>query len=123
FPHMSVAQNIAFPLKMAGVAKSEIDARVEQALKDVRLADKGGRMPTQLSGGQRQRVAIARALVNRPRLLLLDEMVSGMTQEETADIARHVLHINRTLGVTIMMIEHDMAIVMDISDRIAVLNF
>ncbi|MBF3327384.1 ATP-binding cassette domain-containing protein, partial [Pseudomonas aeruginosa] len=63
FPHMSVAQNIAFPLKMAGVAKSEIDARVEQALKDVRLADKGGRMPTQLSGGQRQRVAIARALV------------------------------------------------------------
>ncbi|MFH3972624.1 ABC transporter ATP-binding protein, partial [Acinetobacter baumannii] len=54
FPHMSVAQNIAFPLKMAGVAKSEIDARVEQALKDVRLADKGGRMPTQLSGGQRQ---------------------------------------------------------------------
>ncbi|MCB2572690.1 ATP-binding cassette domain-containing protein, partial [Listeria monocytogenes] len=81
FPHMSVAQNIAFPLKMAGVAKSEIDARVEQALKDVRLADKGGRMPTQLSGGQRQRVAIARALAMEPQVMLFDEPTSALDPE------------------------------------------
>ncbi len=76
-----------------------------------------------LSYGMQKRVELGRALATRPKLLLLDEMVSGMNQEETAEIARLILYINQTLAITILMIEHDMSIVMDISDRIAVLNF
>lgn len=100
-------------------AYAEVEAIIELLdLADVRNIRVGG-----LSYGMQKRVELGRALATRPRLLLLDEMVSGMNQEETSDIARLVLHVNRSLGVTVLMIEHDMSIVMDISDRIAVLNF
>ncbi len=122
FPHMSVAQNIAFPLKMAGVAKSEIDARVEQALKDVRLADKGGRMPTQLSGGQRQRVAIARALVNRPRLLLLDEPLSALDAKLREEMQIELINLQKDVGITFVYVTHDQGEALALSHRIAVMN-
>jgi branched-chain amino acid transport system ATP-binding protein len=110
-------------LPRARRAETEAFERVEAIIELLDLAPVRHARVGALSYGMQKRVELGRALATRPRLLLLDEMVSGMNQEETADIARHVLHINRTLGVTIMMIEHDMAIVMDISDRIAVLNF
>ncbi|CRS19527.1 Spermidine/putrescine import ATP-binding protein PotA [Pseudomonas aeruginosa] len=122
FPHMSVAQNIAFPLKMAGVANSEIDARVEQALKDVRLADKGGRMPTQLSGGQRQRVAIARALVNRPRLLLLDEPLSALDAKLREEMQIELINLQKDVGITFVYVTHDQGEALALSHRIAVMN-
>ena len=122
FPHMSVAQNIAFPLKMAGVAKSEIDARVEQALKDVRLGDKGGRMPTQLSGGQRQRVAIARALVNRPRLLLLDEPLSALDAKLREEMQIELINLQKDVGITFVYVTHDQGEALALSHRIAVMN-
>ena len=122
FPHMSVAQNIAFPLKMAGVAKSEIDARVEQALKDVRLADKGGRMPTQLSGGQRQRVAIARALVNRPRLLLLDEPLSALDAKLREEMQIELINLQKDVGITFVYVTHDQGEALALSHHIAVMN-
>lgn len=100
-------------------AYAEVEAIIElldlASVRNVRVGS--------LSYGMQKRVELGRALATRPRLLLLDEMVSGMNQEETSDIARLVLHVNRSLGVTVLMIEHDMSIVMDISDRIAVLNF
>lgn len=105
--------------------REELAAReaVEEIVEFLEIEDIRDKVVGTLSYGQQKRVELARALAARPKLLLLDEMVSGMNQEETEDIARFVLDIRDELGVTVLMIEHNMRIVMDISDRIHVLNF
>ncbi len=105
--------------------REELAARetVEEIVEFLEIEDVRDKVVGTLSYGQQKRVELARALAARPKLLLLDEMVSGMNQEETEDIARFVLDIRDELGVTVLMIEHNMRIVMDISDRIHVLNF
>ena len=109
----------------AAPAREEIDARrrVEEIIEFLEIEHIRDAIVGTLSYGQQKRVELARALACEPKLLLLDEMVSGMNQEETEDIARFVLDIRDELGVTVVMIEHEMRIVMDISDRVHVLNF
>jgi spermidine/putrescine transport system ATP-binding protein len=121
FPHMSVAQNIAFPLQMAGAAPDAIRQRTAAALEQVRLPGLGARFPAELSGGQRQRVAVARALINRPRLLLLDEPLAGLSREERAKVKAVIGAIPRE--TTVVMIEHDMDTALDMADRITVLHY
>ncbi|EVT84783.1 peptide ABC transporter ATP-binding protein [Pseudomonas aeruginosa VRFPA09] len=121
FPHMSVAQNIAFPLKMAGVAKSEIDARVEQALKDVRLADKGGRMPTQLSGGQRQRIALARAMMLQPKVLVADEPTSALDVSIQAQVLNLFMDLQQQFRTAYVFISHNLAVVRHVADDVLVM--
>ena len=105
--------------------KEEIEARerVEEIVEFLEIEHIRNAVVGTLSYGQQKRVELARALASRPKLLLLDEMVSGMNQEETEDIARFILDIRDELGITVLMIEHDMRIVMDISDHVHVLNF
>jgi branched-chain amino acid transport system ATP-binding protein len=105
--------------------KEEIEARrrVEEVIEFLEIEHIRDAIVGTLSYGQQKRVELARALACEPKLLLLDEMVSGMNQEETEDIARFVLDIRDELGITVLMIEHEMRIVMDISDRVHVLNF
>ena len=105
--------------------KEEIDARrrVEEIIEFLEIEHIRDAIVGTLSYGQQKRVELARALASDPKLLLLDEMVSGMNQEETEDVARFVLDIRDELGITVLMIEHEMRIVMDISDRVHVLNF
>ena len=138
FPHETVLENLlvgyharvrssvlsaCFALPDARRAEAEAYAAVEEIIEFLDLAVVRNKEVSSLSYGMRKRVELGRALAMRPKLLLLDEMVSGMNQEETAEIARLVLHVNAALGVTILMIEHDMGIVMDISNRVTVLNF
>ena len=122
FPHMSVAGNIAFPLKLRGVSTAEIEARVAQALETVQLAGLGERGIDQLSGGQRQRVALARAFVFGPRILLMDEPLSALDKKlrERMQIELKILH--RKLGVTTVYVTHDQREALTMSDRIAVIN-
>ncbi len=122
FPHMSVAGNIAFPLKLRGVGASEIEERVTEALETVQLAGLGGRGIDQLSGGQRQRVALARAFVFGPRILLMDEPLSALDKKlrERMQIELKILH--RKLGVTTVYVTHDQREALTMSDRIAVIN-
>jgi spermidine/putrescine transport system ATP-binding protein len=122
FPHMTVAQNIAFPLRMAGCAKNEIDGRVAKALEDVRLPDKGKHYPDALSGGQKQRIAIARALVNRPRLLLLDEPLSALDAKLREQMQLELINLQKEIGITFIYVTHDQGEALALSHRIAVMN-
>ena len=122
FPHMTVEKNIAFPLKMAGVADAEIPTRVAAALEDVRLAGKGKRFPNELSGGQRQRVAVARALVNRPRILLLDEPLAALDAELREQMQIELINLQREVGITFVYVTHDQGEALALSHRIAVMN-
>jgi len=122
FPHMTVAENIAFPLRMAGVAKPEIDKRVAEALDDVRLPDKGKHYPDALSGGQKQRIAIARALVNRPRLLLLDEPLSALDAKLREQMQIELINLQKEIGITFIYVTHDQGEALALSHRIAVMN-
>ena len=101
FPHMSVAQNVGFPLKMRGVSKAEIAALVDQALSRVRLQNYDGRMPAQLSGGQQQRVAVARALVFQPPVLLMDEPLGALDKKLREELQIEIKTLHASLGVTI----------------------
>lgn len=122
FPHMSVAQNVAFPLKMRGMSRAEIGPLVEQALARVRLGGYGGRMPAQLSGGQQQRVAVARALVFQPPVLLMDEPLGALDKKLREELQIEIKTLHASLGVTIIYVTHDQEEALTMSDRIAVMD-
>ena len=118
----TVFENIAFALKAAGKRKEEIERRVHELLDMVGLSDKRDAYPSQLSGGQKQRVGIARALANEPTVLLCDEATSALDPSTTKSILSLLKKINETLGITIVMITHEMEVVKDICDRVAVMQ-
>lgn len=122
FPHMTVAQNVAFPLRMRGVLKTEIGPRVERALALVHLQHYGARMPGQLSGGQQQRVAVARALVFEPRVLLMDEPLGALDKKLREELQIEIKKLHERLGVTIIYVTHDQEEALTMSDRIAVMD-
>lgn len=120
FPHMTVADNVGFGLKMQNA--DNIPARVDDALRLVRMEDFGARKPAQLSGGQQQRVALARALVNRPRVLLLDEPLSALDYKLRQEMQIELKRLQRDTGVTFILVTHDQEEALSMSDRIAVMN-
>ena len=122
FPHMSVAENVAFPLRMRKVAKAEQARRVARALELVRLADYGKRRVTQLSGGQQQRVALARAVVFDPPVLLMDEPLGALDKRLREEMQIELKHIQRQLRTTVIYVTHDQAEALTMADRIAVLQ-
>jgi putative spermidine/putrescine transport system ATP-binding protein len=122
FPHMTVAENVAFGLEMQGVAAAERTRRVGETLDLVGLAAFSGRFPRQLSGGQQQRVALARALVIRPQILLLDEPLSNLDAKLREEMQIELRQIQRTIGTTTILVTHDQAEAMALSDRIVVMN-
>jgi ABC-type sugar transport system ATPase subunit len=119
YPHMSVAQNIGFPLKMIGTPSSEIERSVLEAAEKVRIAHLLDRKPGQLSGGQQQRCALARAIVRKPRLFLLDEPLSNLDAKLRLETRVELRKLQRSLGVTAVYVTHDQEEAMTIADRIA----
>lgn len=122
FPHMTIAENISFGLKMSKLPKKEIQSRVEEMLKLVQLEGYQNRKPEQLSGGQRQRVAIARALVNQPKVLLLDEPLSALDLKLRKQMQVELKRLQRKLGITFIYVTHDQEEALMMSDRIAIMN-
>jgi spermidine/putrescine transport system ATP-binding protein len=122
FPHMTVANNIAFPLKMAGKSQAEIDQRVRESLELVHLEAKGKAYPNELSGGQRQRVALARGLVNRPRLLLLDEPLGALDAKLREEMQIELIALQRGVGITFVFVTHSQPEALALSHRIAVMR-
>ena len=118
----SVLRNVTFPLEIAGVKRSAARAKAQELLKIVGLEDKANAYPSQLSGGQKQRVAIARALATDPRYLLCDEATSALDPTTTQAILALLKDINRTMGVTIVVITHEMRVINQICDRVAVID-
>ncbi len=122
FPHMSVSDNVAYGLKIAGLDKSEIRHRVDEALELVSLGGLGTRMPDQLSGGQRQRVALARGLVMRPKVLLLDEPLSALDAKLRAQMQFELAELQDNVGITFVTVTHDQDEALSMASRIAVMN-
>ena len=122
FPHMKVSENVAYGLKVTGVAKEEINQRVEEALELVQLDGFGNREPDQLSGGQRQRVALARALVKRPRVLLLDEPLSALDAKLREAMQLELVRLQQTVGITFIIVTHDQDEALSMADRVAVMD-
>jgi putative spermidine/putrescine transport system ATP-binding protein len=122
FPHMTVAENLAFPLEVRKQPKDEIRDRVERALDMVRLTGFGTRRPAQLSGGQQQRVALARALVFEPKLVLLDEPLGALDKNLREEMQYELKHIHESLGLTMVFVTHDQSEALTMSDRIAVFD-
>jgi putative spermidine/putrescine transport system ATP-binding protein len=122
FPHMTVAQNVEYGLKVRGVAKGERRTRTQEALEMVRLGDFGRRKPAQLSGGQRQRVALARALVGRPKVLLLDEPLGALDLKLREQMQVELKAIQREVGITFVIVTHDQDEALTLCDRLAVFN-
>lgn len=122
FPHMSVSENIAFPLQMRGVSKVEITDRVKRALEMVQLDHLLDRKPAQLSGGQQQRVALARALVFEPRVVLMDEPLGALDKQLREQMQLDIRALHQRLGLTIVFVTHDQGEALTMSDRIAVFN-
>ena len=122
FPHMTVAQNIAFPLRMARRAASEIASMTRDILQQVHLSDKAEAYPHELSGGQKQRVALARGLVNRPRLLLLDEPLGALDAKLREEMQVELINLQREVGITFVFVTHAQVEALALSRRIAVMN-
>ncbi|MFO7909897.1 methionine ABC transporter ATP-binding protein [Vreelandella aquamarina] len=118
----NVFDNVAFPLELTGLSRQAIKSRVEPLLKLVGLADKARQFPAQLSGGQKQRVAIARALANEPAVLLCDEATSALDPQTTTSILELLRDINQTLGITILLITHEMEVVKSICHRVSLIS-
>jgi putative spermidine/putrescine transport system ATP-binding protein len=122
FPHMTVAENLAFPLLVRNMAKTEVEDRVKNILKLVELPGMASRRPGQLSGGQQQRVAVARALVFEPQLVLMDEPLGALDKQLREQMQYEIKHIHERLGVTIVYVTHDQSEALTMSNRIAVFN-
>ena len=122
FPHLTVAENVAFGLEMRKVGRADIARRVEETLALVRLAGYGGRLPRQLSGGQQQRVALARALAIRPDVLLLDEPLSNLDAKLRQEVRVEIRELQRQLGLTAVMVTHDQEEALTMADRLVVMN-
>ncbi len=122
FPNMTVAQNVAFGLRVAGEPRAAIDARVSEMLGIIKLPELGARYPFQLSGGQQQRVALARALAVRPKVLLLDEPLSALDAKIRVSLRTEIRAIQRELGITTIYVTHDQEEALSMSDRVVVMN-
>ena len=122
FPHLSVYENLAFPLKVRKISNDIIDEKVKKTLEMVSLGDFGMRMPAQLSGGQQQRVAVARSLVFDPKLVLMDEPLGALDKNLRESMQYELKHIHESLGVTVVYVTHDQSEALTMSNRIAVFN-
>ena len=122
FPHMTVHENLAFPLEVRKLGRTEVEQRVARALDMVELAGFGSRRPAQLSGGQQQRVAVARALVFEPKLVLMDEPLGALDKQLREQMQFEIRHIHERLGVTVVYVTHDQSEALTMSNRIAVFN-
>lgn len=114
--------NICFPMELAGVPKKDARKRAMELLNTVGLPDKAGAYPVQLSGGQKQRIAIARALASDPEVLLCDEATSALDPQTTRDVLRLLQELNKSLGITVIIITHDMSVIEEICGKVAILN-
>ena len=122
FPHLSVYENVAFPLRLKKLPKSQIDSKVKDYLHLVQLDTQLDKKPSQMSGGQRQRVAIARALINEPDVLLLDEPLSALDAKLRSNLLVELDRIHDQIGITFIYVTHDQSEALSVSDRIAVMN-
>jgi spermidine/putrescine transport system ATP-binding protein len=122
FPHLTVAENVAFPLRMARRDKATIKAKIAEALESVHLSDRAHAYPHELSGGQKQRVALARSLVNRPRLLLLDEPLAALDAKLREEMQHELIDLQREVGITFVFVTHAQDEALALSHRIAVMN-
>ena len=122
FPHMSVAENLAFPLEVRGMGKSEREAKIIRALDMVQMGKFANRRPAQLSGGQQQRIALARALVFDPKLVLMDEPLGALDKQLREHMQFEIKHLHESLGLTVVYVTHDQGEALTMSDRVAVFN-
>jgi putative spermidine/putrescine transport system ATP-binding protein len=122
FPHLTVNENLAFPLEVRGMGKSDREAKVTRALEMVQMSEFGARRPAQLSGGQKQRIALARALVFEPDLVLMDEPLGALDKQLREHMQYEIKHLHENLGITVVYVTHDQAEALTMSDRVAVFN-
>jgi len=122
FPHMTVAENLAFPLEVRKIGKSEREEKIHRALDMVQMGDFGGRRPAQLSGGQQQRIALARALVFEPELVLMDEPLGALDKQLRETLQFEITNLAHQLGITVVYVTHDQTEALTMSDRVAVFD-
>ena len=122
FPHMTVNENLAFPLEVRGMSKTDREAKVKRALDMVQMGEFGNRRPAQLSGGQQQRIALARALVFDPSLVLMDEPLGALDKQLREHMQYEIKHLHESLGITVVYVTHDQSEALTMSDRVAVFN-
>jgi len=120
FPHMSVAENLSFPLEVRGIGKSDREKKITRALDMVQMGEFAGRRPAQLSGGQQQRIALARALVFEPELVLMDEPLGALDKQLRETLQFEITHLAHRLGITVVYVTHDQTEALTMSDRVAV---